>query len=403
MRDIPAQPPAAAPAYEEPAVDPRAAQAGKVLRRATLPDGRIDIKALDRAALRLALAGLTEEDKLDLRVRQVFTQLWKNGVTNFADLVRVDGGFRQTLAEKGALTGLQLQARIDSDDGSRKYLWKLSTGETIESVLIPDEDRPGPNPDRLTLCISTQVGCAMACAFCLTGDLGLKRNLSVSEITNQPLLVQRDLGPDKRITNLVMMGMGEPLHNYDNLTAALRILLDNEGMAFSHRRVTVSTVGLVPALKRLADESPVNLAISLNASTEEQRRRVMPITLRYSMEELMETCRTLPIPTGKRITFEYVMMAGFNDSDDDAARVFALMQGVKAKVNLIPYNENPDRDIRRPSDDRVKAFQHYLVSRGLQCSIRTTRGRDISAACGQLGKAAELMARRLGAPIAPPA
>jgi 23S rRNA (adenine2503-C2)-methyltransferase len=159
----------------------------------------------------------------------------------------------------------------------------------------------------------------------------------------------------------------------------------------------------VPALKRLADESPVNLAISLNASTEEQRRRVMPITLRYSMEELMETCRTLPIPTGKRITFEYVMMAGFNDSDDDAARVFALMQGVKAKVNLIPYNENPDRDIRRPSDDRVKAFQHYLVSRGLQCSIRTTRGRDISAACGQLGKAAELMARRLGAPIAPPA
>jgi 23S rRNA (adenine2503-C2)-methyltransferase len=308
---------------------------------------------------------------------------------------------RAWFAQRLALPRLESAGRYPSSDGTIKYLWRLHDGHTIESVLIPDEDRPGPNPPRYTLCVSTQVGCAMACSFCLTGDLGLKRNLTAGEIARQPLQVQADMPEGRRITNIVLMGMGEPLHNYDNLTTALRIWLDDEGLNLSHRRITVSTVGLVPRLVRLANELPVNIAISLNASTEEQRRQVMPITSKYSLQELMDACRALPLHGKKRITFEYVMMAGFNASLDDAARVEALVEGIPAKVNLIPYNENPDRDIRRPTDAQVKAFQHRLVSHGVHCSVRTTRGRDISAACGQLGKAAELMAKRVA--DAPPA
>jgi len=215
------------------------------------------------------------------------------------------------------------------------------------------------------------------------------------------LQVQSSLPAGIRLTNIVMMGMGEPLHNYDNVLVALRILLDEDGLNFSHRRITVSTVGLVPRLRQLVDESPVNIAVSLNATTEEQRLQVMPITRKYSMTELMDACRSLPIASSKRITFEYVMMAGFNDAMEDAERLRLLMQGVPAKVNLIPYNENPDRDIRRPTDERVKAFQHHLVSQGVNCSIRTTRGRDVSAACGQLGKAVERMATALRPPPGP--
>jgi 23S rRNA (adenine2503-C2)-methyltransferase len=182
------------------------------------------------------------------------------------------------------------------------------------------------------------------------------------------------------------MGMGEPLHNLDNLVTALGVCLDDNALNFSHRRVTVSTVGLVKRLGPLAASLPVNLAVSINATTEEQRREIMPITRRHSLAELIEACRTFPLPTGKRITFEYVMFRDFNDTLDDAARLFTLLKGIKAKVNLIPYNENPHRDLRRPSDETVKAFQHYFVERGLSCSIRTTRGTDIHAACGQLGK-----------------
>jgi 23S rRNA (adenine2503-C2)-methyltransferase len=214
----------------------------------------------------------------------------------------------------------------------------------------------------------------------------LKRHLTPAEIANQTLQVQKDL--DERITNIVMMGMGEPLHNFENLVTALGNMLDEDGLGFSHRKITVSTVGLVPKMKELAERLPVNIAVSLNSTTEEQRRQVMPITQRYSLEELMQACRDLPLPNGKRITFEYVMMAGFNDDMADAERLVRLMRGVRSKVNLIPYNENPDRDIRRPTEERVRAFQEHLVSHGIQCSIRATRGRDISAACGQLGKAA---------------
>jgi 23S rRNA (adenine2503-C2)-methyltransferase len=329
------------------------------------------------------------------RARAVYKHVWQRSVVDPMDVDGIPKSVRAALGERAEIAPLDSAGRFESADGTTKFLWKLHDGHHIESVLIPDDNRPGPNPPRMTLCVSTQVGCAMACSFCLTGDLGLKRNLTVGEIASQPLQVAATLPEGRRITNIVMMGMGEPLHNFDNVVSALRIMLDEDALNFSHRRVTVSTVGLVPKLRQLANTLPVNIAVSLNATTEDQRRAVMPITLRHSMAELMQTCRELPLPAGKRITFEYVMMAGFNDGMDDAHRLVELMQGVPAKVNLIPYNENPDRDIRRPTDERVEDFQHHLVSRGVHCSVRTTRGRDVSAACGQLGKAVERMAERV--------
>ena len=333
-------------------------------------DSRVDLKSLDRAGLEAWMVSTGEKP---FRALQLYKWLWQRGVTDFEAMT----------------TELETASVLHSNDGTKKFLWRTFDGHFIESVLIPDLDHPGG--PRLTLCVSSQVGCAMACSFCLTGDLGLKRHLTPAEIATQSLQVSRTLEPGQRITNLVFMGMGEPLHNYDNLIIALKNLMDGEGQNYSHRKITVSTVGLVPAMRKLADELPVNIAVSMNATTEEQRRHVMPLTRKYSLEELMQTCRELPLPSGKRITFEYVMMAGFNDSLDDARRLMRLLNGIKAKVNLIPYNENPQRDIRRPSAETVKAFQHHLVSRGLQCSVRTTRGIDISAACGQLGKAAEGM------------
>ena len=349
-------------------------------------DSRVDLKSLDRAGLEAWMVSTGEKP---FRALQLYKWLWQRGVTDFEAMTNVSRTTRAALAERARITELETASVLHSNDGTKKFLWRTFDGHFIESVLIPDLDHPGG--PRLTLCVSSQVGCAMACSFCLTGDLGLKRHLTPAEIATQSLQVSRTLEPGQRITNLVFMGMGEPLHNYDNLIIALKNLMDGEGQNYSHRKITVSTVGLVPAMRKLADELPVNIAVSMNATTEEQRRHVMPLTRKYSLEELMQTCRELPLPSGKRITFEYVMMAGFNDSLDDARRLMRLLNGIKAKVNLIPYNENPQRDIRRPSAETVKAFQHHLVSRGLQCSVRTTRGIDISAACGQLGKAAEGM------------
>jgi 23S rRNA (adenine2503-C2)-methyltransferase len=348
-------------------------------------DGRVDVKSLTLPELEAEMQGMGSEK---FRARQVYKWLWQKGARAFDEMTNLSRATKVTLEERFYIPWLECVGVLESKDGTKKFLWKTFDGFQIESVLIPDEDR-------LTLCVSSQVGCAMACTFCLTGDLGLKRHLRPSEIANQPLQIRQALGSTQahtaqgadRITNVVMMGMGEPLHNYDNLVAALRTYLDEDALGFSHRKITVSTVGLVPAMQKLTGELPVNLAVSLNASTEEQRRAVMPITKKYSMHELLDACRQLPLPHHKRITFEYVMMGGFNDSLEDAARLVRLLHGIKSKVNLIPYNENPDRRIKRPSDATVKAFQHLLVTRGVQCSVRSTRGIDISAACGQLGKA----------------
>ena len=340
--------------------------------------GRFDILCLDREGIVAFVqerAGGTAGDGL-----RVYKQLWQRGIASFQDMDGIRKPLRDALDEVAFVRRLAPDLRLKSADGTIKYLWRLDDGHAVESVLIPDEDR-------VTLCMSSQVGCAMACTFCLTGDLGLKRHMLASEIALQPLQVQADLPEGMRITNLVLMGMGEPLHNLPQLVPALRTCLDDHALNYSHRRVTVSTVGLVPKRGELAAALPVNLAVSLNATTEAQRREIMPITRRHSMQELLDACRAFPMPPGKRITFEYVMFGGFNDTLEDAARLVDLLQGIRAKVNLIPYNENPSRSLRRPSDAVVKAFQDFLVTRGMSTSVRTTRGIDISAACGQLGKA----------------
>ncbi len=357
-----------------------------------LPDGRLDARSLDFEGVRALMQGLGKED---WRALHVYKAIWKQGIRSFDEVEAVSKSARRALAKRAYVSHLEQAARLESQDGTVKYVWRLHDGGYIESVLIPDEDHPGGR--RLTLCISSQVGCAMACSFCLTGDLGLKRHLSPGEIAGQLAQVQLDVGRARRVTNVVMMGMGEPLHNLDNLLTAISIMLDENALGLSYRKLTVSTVGLVPAMRVLLEKTCVNLAVSLNATTEEQRLQVMPITRRYSLEELMECCRQLPLRGARRITFEYVMMRGFNDSMEDAQRLGDLMQGVRCKVNLIPYNENPEREIGRPADLTVWRFQDHLVQRGLHTSVRRTRGRDISAACGQLG-GAEALARQVQDP-----
>lgn len=340
---------------------------------------RVDVKALTRDEMVRWFVDDLEESPV--RATKVFQRIWQDGAASFADMEGVARTTRERLEQVAVLESLEADVVLDSADGTRKFLWKLHDGYRIESVLIPEDNR-------LTLCMSSQVGCAMGCTFCVTGNMNLKRHLTIREIADQALQVQRTLPEGVRITNLVFMGMGEPLHNMKALVPALDILLDDFGMNFSHRRVTVSTVGLVHKMAELAAVSPVNLAISVNATTEEQRREIMPITRKHSLAELMDAARAFPLPGGKRITFEYVMFAGFNDTLDDAQRLHDLLVGIPAKVNLIPYNENEHfRDLKCPSDATVKAFQDFLVSRGMGCMVRTTRGLDISAACGQLGRA----------------
>lgn len=338
----------------------------------------VDMRDLNMAGLEEFVVEQLGEKKY--RAKQIYQWIWRHRATSFDEMSNLSAPLRDRLNEVAKISTLDVATKLESVDGTVKYLWRLADGYTIESVLIPDGER-------LTLCISSQVGCAMKCSFCLTGDMGLKRHLRTAEIISQPLQVSADLPEGERITNVVMMGMGEPLHNFESVVTALDIMLDDHALNLSHRKVTVSTVGLVPMMAKLSARSPVNLAISVNATSEEQRRQVMPITHKYSLEDLMQAARDFQVGKRKKITIEFVMMGGFNDTLEDAARLYKLLRGVRALVNLIPYNENPGRDIRRPSDESVRAFQHYFLDRGLQCTVRTTRGMDISAACGQLGKA----------------
>jgi 23S rRNA (adenine2503-C2)-methyltransferase len=342
------------------------------------PDGRADLKSMTLAGLQgwvKSTGGGTPQQGLLL-----YKAIWQQGARELLEAPGVAKALLQRLEPHGYLSELGLAQKRTAQDGTVKFLWKLEDGQHIESVLIPDGKR-------LTLCMSSQVGCAMGCTFCLTASMGLVRHLKMSEIANQPLEVSRHLPPDVNITNLVLMGMGEPLHNLRALVPALEVVLDDHALNFSHRRVTVSTVGLVGNMHKLAEALPVNLAVSVNATTEAFRRSIMPITKKHSLESLRQACLDFPLPRGKRITFEYVMFAGENDTPEDAERLLKWIEGIPAKINLIPYNENPDRPFRAPSDDVVKAFQNHFVSRGVNCTIRATRGEDIQAACGQLATA----------------
>ena len=312
------------------------------------------------------------------RARQLFRWIYRHGATGFDEMTDLPQSLRATQAADFALPTPQILNRERSVDGTEKFLLGVSDGRRIESVFIPDTPA-------MTFCISTQVGCAMACSFCLTGRMGLVRNLTAGEIAGQVRVLAGAL--DMRATrfNIVLMGMGEPLHNYDETMKALRILADEHGMHVSPRRVTLSTVGLLPALERLAQEPIMpNLAISLHAPTDAVRGQLVPLNRKYGVADIIAACRRFPLKRRRRITFEYVMLAGVNDSPDDARRLSKLVAGVKSKVNLIPLNAAPGIPYERPSDDVVDRFAQILADHHITVSVRKSRGRDIRAACGQL-------------------
>jgi 23S rRNA (adenine2503-C2)-methyltransferase len=284
---------------------------------------------------------------------------------------------RQALAEAFVPPGLRPAEVVRAADDTRKLLFSLASGGAIETVIIPDRRR-------LTVCISSQVGCAMGCQFCATAQLGLQRNLDAAEIAGQLAAARRALDEGERISNVVFMGMGEPLHNYDAVVAAIEILCAPWGFGLSGRRITVSTVGLLPQLERLVRETPASVAVSLTATTDALRNRLMPVNRRYPLAELMATCRALPIAQRRRITFEYVLLDGVNDAPADAARLVKLLHGIRSKINLIPFNPFPGAAFAPPPPSVVERFQQRLLAAGLSASVRATRGRDIQAACGQL-------------------
>jgi 23S rRNA (adenine2503-C2)-methyltransferase len=285
---------------------------------------------------------------------------------------------RERLAGQAHVTPPETAARRVSRDGSTKLDLRLADGRTVQSVIMPDGDR-------LTLCVSTQVGCGFGCAFCLTGTMGLVRNLTAGEIVGQVWAARATLEPGARLTHVVFMGMGEPLANYAATVKALRILIAPLGFGFSPRRITVSTVGLVRGLERLARENlRVNLAISLHAPTDEARSGLMPVNRGWGLDDLLAACRRFPLPVRQRMTFEYTLLYGVNDSAEDARRLVRRLRGLRAKVNLIPFNEWPGAAFRRPPPERILAFQRALLAAGLTATIRWSKGEDVGAACGQL-------------------
>jgi 23S rRNA (adenine2503-C2)-methyltransferase len=299
-------------------------------------------------------------------------------VTDLADMTDLPRALRADLATATVTGTPAIVHHAHSEDGTQKFVLRLADGRQIESVFIPDTPAQ-------TFCVSTQVGCAMGCAFCLTGKMGLVRHLTAGEIAGQVRVLARALDMLETPFNIVLMGMGEPLHNYDETMKALRMLADPHGLAVNPKRVTLSTVGLVPMLDRLAAEPLMpNLAISLHATSEEQRGALVPPTKKYSLAEVLAACQRFPLSKRGRITFEYVMLAGVNDTPEDARRLVRLLGGIKGKVNLIPLNAAPGIPFERPSDLRVDRFARVLSDRGVLVSVRKSRGRDIRAACGQL-------------------
>jgi 23S rRNA (adenine2503-C2)-methyltransferase len=343
-------------------------------------EGPVDLRGLALAEVERLVAALGERP---YRARQLYRWLHRRGAASLDEMSDVPRALREALARTASLTTLERASEQRSADGTIKWTWRTADGKLVESVYMPEEDRR-------TLCVSSQVGCAVGCTFCLTGTMGLARNLTAGEMVDQVHRANRRIvelglaeGP-RPLTNLVFMGMGEPLANYRSLKAALDLLLSEDGPNFSHRHVTVSTSGLVPLMRRLGEETPVKLAVSLNATTDAVRDEIMPINRRWPLAELLRACREFPARTGRRITFEYVLLAGVNDADEDAERLAVLLRGIPAKVNLIPYNPNPGLPYRAPAPDRVGAFQEALAARNLTVVVRKNRGRDISAACGQL-------------------
>ncbi len=332
---------------------------------------KIDLKSLTQEQLEGFLSELGKEK---YRVKQILRWIYQRHVTDFEQMTDLAKLFRAQLADRAFVSSWKPEVVETSSDGTRKYLFRLDDGESVEAVRIPMDE------DRATLCISTQVGCAMGCQFCMTGTFGLTRNLRPEEIVNQVCAALQD-GP---VGNIVLMGMGEPLHNLDNVITALNIFYADDGLGYGTRRVTLSTCGLVPEIEELGERVKVKLAVSLNATTDEVRQKLMPINQRYPLVELMNACRLFAQVTRQRVTFEYILIGEINDSLLDAKRLVKLLHGVRCKVNLIAYNEHDGAQFRAPSEEAIKAFQSYLLQRDIVATLRASKGQDISAACGQL-------------------
>jgi 23S rRNA (adenine2503-C2)-methyltransferase len=336
---------------------------------------KADIKDLSFKDL---AAHLHERKQPAYRAKQIRQWLFQKRAGAFSEMTNLSRPLREQLEEHFTISRLRTLRRAEARDGTVKFLFGLGDGESIESVLIPEARR-------LTLCISTQAGCGFGCAFCATAVLGLKRNLTASEIVDQVLEASRTLIGNERITHVVLMGMGEPLANYAQTVNALEIITDGEwGVGISPRRVTLSTVGLVPQIEKLMEETKVNLAISLHAPTNALRGELMPVNRKYSLEQLLDCCRKLPIPRRKRITFEYVLLGGVNDSEQQARQLARVLRGIPSKVNVIPFNPHPGSRFSRPAPAQIELFQDVLRDEGVQINVRRPRGDDIQAACGQL-------------------
>lgn len=333
-----------------------------------------DIKGFTEEAL---VRWLGRFDIASYRAGQILRWIYHRGVNSFDEMTDLSMDMRRFLSERLTVSRLEPERVQRSEDGTRKYCFRLQDGRCIESVLIPQASHS-------TLCVSSQVGCAMGCRFCLTGSGGLSRNLEPAEIINQVCGVLDDVGVSGAVTNIVFMGMGEPLANYDNVVQAIRTITANNGLQFSARRVTLSTVGLVPLFDALGRDVKVNLAVSLNAADNKTRDMLMPINRTYPLETLLAACQRFPLPSRRMITFEYVLIAGVNDSPNEAQGVAALLRPLRAKINLIPFNPYEGCDFGRPDEDAVLAFQEVLLRHNYTTIVRHSKGRDISAACGQL-------------------
>lgn len=336
-----------------------------------MEQNKVDLKSLTLEQLEQFLVDL---GKQKYRAKQILHWIYQRQVTDFALMTDMAKVFRAELAERAFISVWQPEAVEESRDGTKKYLLRLDDGESVEAVRIPMDE------GRATLCISTQVGCAMQCQFCLTGTFGLTRNLTVAEIVNQVCAAQADAP----ISNIVLMGMGEPLHNLDNVVNALQIIYQDDGLGFGSRRVTLSTSGLVPQIAELAERIKVQLAVSLNASTDEVRDQLMPINKKYPLAELLKACREYTNKTRQKITFEYILIRDVNDSIPDAKRLVKLLHGLSCKINLIAFNEHEGSEFQCPDESTINAFQEYLMDRQIITMRRASKGQDISAACGQL-------------------
>lgn len=353
-------------------------------------DGLVRLPGLDRVEIAAHLSAMgIEPKKVRMRANQIFNWLYHWGVTDFEQMTNIAKGVREQLAEKFTLDRPEIVERLISEDGTRKYLIRMAPGIEVESVFIPDVSRSG------ALCVSSQVGCTLTCTFCHTGTQRLVRNLTPAEIVLQVMICRDDLGEwpsafePRSLVNIVFMGMGEPLYNTDNVIKSIDLISDDQGIAIGRRRITVSTSGVVPDIAKVGEANPM-LAISLHAADDETRTKIMPINKKYPLDTLLQACRDYPgLSNAKRITFEYVMLKGINDTPQHARNLITKLQGIPAKVNLIPFNPWPGTDYVCSDMDVIEDFSGRLRKAGLAAPIRRTRGEDIMAACGQLKSESE--------------